>query len=417
MTISSSSAGGVPPLSAQHSSRTEPDAGEARASKRSCDFERISDRKKRKRNQTEDYLKPFKHAAQWFSRTKSMYIAIGTNLHVAWALTSNAEDPILEGMSDRNKEWHRTTYRQFLKHTPGLEAHLLQLKGDDKEEELEHFVVWLESQASQGRNADTTLLKSRITWYMLEDPSVDVLTPPIPLGQQSKSTRGFNHPYIAALLCPRKYRAKFLADPERIAKKMKDGILKVDNSSLPFFCYDRELYDVDDLWKSLFRNTILIRAARAVLFGESKGLNGIDHPSHAPRKSNACNNGIKKVDEGFIAMICCQVRFALSSVERWGTVDEDFHYDIFHQDILFTFETDYAKGGYWADSVLRWWNVQLFRYHPTDFDDNNCDEDSDAETGNDKEVLLRGHEQHIAAIRAAVGGGAEPEDEAASRAG
>ncbi|THU78686.1 hypothetical protein K435DRAFT_876364 [Dendrothele bispora CBS 962.96] len=235
---------------------------------------------------------------------------------------------------------------------------------------------------------------------MLENPSVDVLVPPLPPGEQSKSNRGFNHPYIAALLCPCKYHAKFQADPKRMARKMKDGTLKVDNNSLPFFCYDHALFDDNNGWKSLFRNVTLIRAARAILVGESKAMNGLDHPSHAPRKSNARNNGIKKIDEGFIAMICCQVRFALSSVEVWGPVDLDFHYDVFHNDILSIFEDDRVKGGYWAESILKWWNIQLFGYYPTDLDEDH-DQDSDAESGTEKDFLGRAHDRHIAILRAA----------------
>ncbi|THU81082.1 hypothetical protein K435DRAFT_809373 [Dendrothele bispora CBS 962.96] len=360
--LSASSAGNTP--SGQPSSVAQ------KAAKRSQDSnDRISDKKKRKHNET----------------------------------------------SDREKEWHTTTYQQFIKHTPGLEDRFSELMNKDKEEELEHFIVWLESQGSQGRTADTNLLKSRITCYMLEKPSTDVLNPPLPPVEQSKSNRGFNHPYIAALLCPRKYRTKFLKDPTRMARKMKDGDIKVDNSSLPFLCYDRQLYDNDkddsNGWSSIFRNMTLIRAARAILFGESKAMTGIDHPSHAPRKCNARNNGIKRVDEGFIAMICCQVRFALSSVETWGPVNSDFHYDVFHQDILSIFEKDREKGGYCADSILRWWNVQLFGRHPAELDDDH-DDDSDAESGNEDQFLGLAHDRYIAVLqaKAASEGGVVPGD-------
>ncbi|THU78095.1 hypothetical protein K435DRAFT_700808, partial [Dendrothele bispora CBS 962.96] len=111
----------------------------------------------------------------------------------------------------------------------------------------------LEAQASQARSADTKLLKPKILSYMLEEPLTGNLNPL--LSEKNKSERGFNHPYTAALLCPRKYPDSFF----RITRKMKDGIIKVDNTSFPFFCWDRAQYDEEDMWKGLFRNETLIR--------------------------------------------------------------------------------------------------------------------------------------------------------------
>ncbi|THU94349.1 hypothetical protein K435DRAFT_860620 [Dendrothele bispora CBS 962.96] len=342
-------------------------------------LERLSDKKKRKRNQTEDHLKPFKHAAQWFSRTQSLYIAIGVNIHAAWALSSNPEDPLIEGMSDADKEWHLTTYEKFLKHTPGLRTRLLELMDEAKSEELEHFVAWLESQASQGRTADTNMLKSQILVYMLDKPLTDVLDPPISPAEQTKANRGFKHPYIASLLCPRKYRLKFLANPSKIMQKIKDGVIKINNTSLPSLCFDLAQFDDADPFKGLFMNMTLIRAGRAILFGESKAINGIEHHSRAPRKSNARHNGIKRVQEGFIAM----VRFSLSSVESWEIVDKEFRYDIFHKQVIARF----VRKDEWAISTLKWWNEQLFGRDSPEHEDDQDEDDSDADLRDDIENM------------------------------
>ncbi|THU92622.1 hypothetical protein K435DRAFT_800334 [Dendrothele bispora CBS 962.96] len=53
-----------------------------------------------------------------------------------------------------------------------------------------------------------------------------------------------------------------------------------------------------------------------------------------------------------------------------------------------------------AESILKWWNIQLFGYHPTDLDEDH-DQDSDAESGTEKDFLGRAHDQHIAILRAA----------------
>jgi hypothetical protein len=61
------------------------------------------------------------------------------------------------------------------------------------------------SDAALGACADDSAsLKWNALPYMLKNPTVDVLTPPIVKTQSgSKVDRGFNHPTIAALLCPR----------------------------------------------------------------------------------------------------------------------------------------------------------------------------------------------------------------------
>jgi len=61
------------------------------------------------------------------------------------------------------------------------------------------------SDAALGARADdSSSLKWDALVYALRNPTIDVLAPPIvktPSG--SKAERGFNHPVLASLLCPR----------------------------------------------------------------------------------------------------------------------------------------------------------------------------------------------------------------------
>ncbi|KAK7450150.1 hypothetical protein VKT23_013033 [Stygiomarasmius scandens] len=372
-------------------SRRRRDENEASSLPAQDILERIGNPKKRKRNQTEDHLKPYKHSAQWYYRTRSPYISIGTNFHVSWAIEGNPDDPILEDMSDDDKKQQVDAYKKFINRVPGLQLHLLDLMHESKVADLEHFIIWLETQATQARTADTNLLKTKILSYMLKNPLTDTLDPPLSPEELSKANRGFSHPFTAMLLCPRKFRAGFVRNPTKVKRKLKEGISKVDNSSLPFFCYDIDLYNEDNLWLGLFRNPLLIRAARAILFGESKALTGIEDFSRAPRKSNAHSNGIKGIEPGFIAMICCQVRFALSSVESWEVTDGDFRYDVFHHDVIMKFENGEDS---WGTETLQWWNQQVFGRASNNDDDEDGD-DSDADPADENEQLARTQKERI----------------------
>jgi hypothetical protein len=68
--------------------------------------------------------------------------------------------------------------------------------------------------ASEARSNDTGSLKHNAIAYIVANPSVDILTPPI-ARSESKSDRGFNHPVIAKMLCPRDRLAEYNADPEK----------------------------------------------------------------------------------------------------------------------------------------------------------------------------------------------------------
>ncbi|KAK7461455.1 hypothetical protein VKT23_008632 [Stygiomarasmius scandens] len=350
-------------------------------------------KKKKKRKKTLADAAKYKHAAQWYYQTLSLYIPISTVCRVAWAAESNPEDPFLESIrSDDCIGWHVSAYRALLDCVPGSRQLLDMLMEDDCEEDLETFIDYLDACASAARTADTNLLQSKVLVYMLKNPLRDALDPPLSSEEPSKANRGYKHDYTAKLLCPRKLRKGFLRDKSKVKKKMADGKSKVNNSSIPFFCYDQELYEDKDPWAGLFQNTLLIRCARAILFGQSKALDGIRDLTCAPGDCNAKNNGIRRVTPGFIATICCQVHFALSNTERWQASNHDFGYQQFHNDIVdkFVFKEDDD----WADDTLHWWDTQVYGQVPDDDNDNL--EDSDAESGDEAEQMEERRRECIA---------------------
>lgn len=63
--------------------------------------------------------------------------------------------------------------------------------------------------SSNVRGDDTGTLKKAMQSYLPRNVLTDVVYPPIP-AIQDKSERGFNHPQIAALMCPRKFKKRFV---------------------------------------------------------------------------------------------------------------------------------------------------------------------------------------------------------------
>jgi hypothetical protein len=67
--------------------------------------------------------------------------------------------------------------------------------------------------AKGARSDDTGGLKMKAVLYIPLNPKQDPCIPPI-TNEKSKSDRGFNHPMIARLLCPRKLLDQYDMDPE-----------------------------------------------------------------------------------------------------------------------------------------------------------------------------------------------------------
>ena len=67
--------------------------------------------------------------------------------------------------------------------------------------------------AKGARSDDTGGLKMKAVLYIPLNPKQDACVPPI-TNEKSKSDRGFAHPMISCLLCPRRLLGEFHLDPE-----------------------------------------------------------------------------------------------------------------------------------------------------------------------------------------------------------
>ncbi|KAG2126956.1 hypothetical protein DEU56DRAFT_742666, partial [Suillus clintonianus] len=220
--------------------------------------------------------------------------------------------------------------------------------------------------ADSARGDDTSKLKTLVSeWVNREfksDPPVD---------PHDKYSRGFINDACGRLLCPSELDWNDPAVRTGIRDRSEGHV--VTDLSFPTFLYDKYTANPDDLEEGLFKGKILIQGYKAVFTSPSsakdvegdgdgadviqnnrrarKTLSGIKVKKHVAQIIN-----MKKVTPRSIAYITCQVRFALSSVTSWRSVDGDFDYVQFWQTIVDFFERAPGREAQRrVKRLLDWW--------------------------------------------------------------
>ncbi|EMD41494.1 hypothetical protein CERSUDRAFT_70035 [Gelatoporia subvermispora B] len=189
---------------------------------------------------------------------------------------------------------------------------------------------------------DTTGLKNAIEKYAMKNPKTESLQPP--LSRTNKANWGFNHPQLARLLCPAKYIMKYNEDPARglgterwrnayrAREKLRCGDFKVTARQWPYFLYDENEFDPDDVEKGLLLGHALKRVLQHVLTSSSLALVDVHAGAAGSRSHNAALHNMTSLTPYVIAYVALQVRFAMSSTERWtnGVADRAFNYQDFY---------------------------------------------------------------------------------------
>ncbi|KAG1796317.1 uncharacterized protein HD556DRAFT_1234513, partial [Suillus plorans] len=119
----------------------------------------------------------------------------------------------------------------------------------------------------------------------------------------------------------------------------------VTDLSFPAFVYEKYIANPDNLEEGIFKGKILVQAYKAVFTSpsakdvEGDG-DGADRVFSAikVKKHVAQIIQMDKVTPRSIAYITCQVRFALSSITSWQSVDGDFDYVQFWKAVVDFFE-------------------------------------------------------------------------------
>ncbi|KAG2757164.1 hypothetical protein P692DRAFT_201681181, partial [Suillus brevipes Sb2] len=190
--------------------------------------------------------------------------------------------------------------------------------------------------ADGARGDDTSKLKTLVSEWINRE-----FKPDPPVDPDDKNSRGFTNDACGRLLCPAELN---WSDPGVRAgiRDRSDGYIVTD-LSFPAFMYEKYTANPDDLEEGLFKGKILVQGYKAVFTSPSSAKDtecdgdGADIIHNNRRARNPyCALKVKKhvaqiirmekVTPRSLAYIACQVRFALSSVTSWRSVDGDFDY-------------------------------------------------------------------------------------------
>ncbi|KAG0698048.1 hypothetical protein DFH29DRAFT_984041 [Suillus ampliporus] len=221
-----------------------------------------------------------------------------------------------ELVTSRDEDRTFSSFNELLHCLPWLKKKLL---SDAKE--LDSILKELRKGADSARGDDTANLKhanSFIHW-----------TPPF--APQSKMIAGL-----------------FITPPGMLLTKDKirdrDSDFLVTTYSWPAFMYKDYSFDSANIEKGLFRSTLLLKAFKH-LFTSPSSAKEIDGDGNVLRR-----------------MTRSTLRFALSNINSWRSVDGDFDYYDFYNNIVDFFEvvpgTDAQAP---INELLKWWNRKVFR--------------------------------------------------------
>ncbi|KZP02808.1 hypothetical protein FIBSPDRAFT_864614, partial [Athelia psychrophila] len=238
-------------------------------------------------------------------------------------------------------------YKHILRYDPSFKAELQKLRGDTPA--LEKLVEVMESQAKEVRTTDSGNLKHDIVGYLPKRLFVDLVNPPIPKAL-SKANRGFNHPQIARMLCPRDRLDAFDSDPTMI-DQLQAGSVSVTPGDWATFLYNEEDdYDTEDPAKGLFQGYLVVRVAKHIWTAPSSALKSKAGAGKSTRANNAKLHRMKRFTGRQIAYIVVQTWFALSSMESWDPDAENFSLKELFNLTVELFEDDPTSD--WAVSTL-----------------------------------------------------------------
>ncbi|KAG1820656.1 hypothetical protein EV424DRAFT_1539481 [Suillus variegatus] len=242
---------------------------------------------------------------------------------------------------------------------------------DMEHDDFTRMLKFLRQGADGARGDDTSKLKTLISdWVNRElkpDPLVD---------SDDKHCRGFVNDACGMLLCPAELDWNNPAVRAGIRDRSEGHI--VTELSFPTFLYEKYSANSDDLEDGLFKGKILLQGYKAVFTSPSSAKDiegdgdGADIVENNRRAKKALS-GVKvkkhvaqiikmdRVTPRSIAYIACQVRFALSSVTSWRSVDGDFDYIQFWKIIVDFFERPPGREAQRrVNRLLEWWTRKVF---------------------------------------------------------
>ncbi|KAG1893755.1 uncharacterized protein F5891DRAFT_1195992 [Suillus fuscotomentosus] len=334
----------------------------------------------------EEELQTMKQERGTKQRKTTYYVAQGRGVRRMSVLYTNLEDliaendrryeeAILDDLEGSTLEQNRLQrgYLSLAQALPWFHSKLSDLDADDCEDMLKK----IKRGADVARGDDTSTLKDLVATWVNQD-----FRPSPLLRSNDKQLRGFTHDVCGDLLCPAEWDWNDNRVKAGIRDRTSDFI--VSENSWPRFVYENYLFDNSDLEKGLFKSKILVQAFKATFTspssareadGDGDGADILENNRRARRALNqvkvkmcvASIINMKKVTPRSIAYIVCQVRFALSSVSSWRTVDGDFDYEGFWNNIVDFFEeVPGPVAQRRVSKLLKWWTRFSEKNHRED---------------------------------------------------
>ncbi|KAG1870407.1 hypothetical protein C8R48DRAFT_596949 [Suillus tomentosus] len=205
--------------------------------------------------------------------------------------------------------------------------------------------------ADGARGDDTSKLKSLVADWVNRE-----LKPNPPIDTDDKNCRGFINDACGRLLCPTELD---WSNPIVRAgiRDRADGYV-VTEMSWPAFMYEKYMADPDNLEEGLFKSSLLVQAYKAIFTSPSSAKEVADEGDGA---DIIANNRRASKDLYSGKKVKTHLRFALSSVTSWRSIDGDFDYIPFWRTIVDFFERPPGRAAQQkVEQLLAWWTRKVF---------------------------------------------------------
>ncbi|KAG1896320.1 uncharacterized protein F5891DRAFT_958819 [Suillus fuscotomentosus] len=287
-------------------------------------------------------------------RKTTYYVSQGRAIRRMVALYTPIEDLIAEndrhcedGDSDATIEQdrHQRGYIELSKTLPWIHQKLTSLDHEESEDMLRKGGV------DSARGDDTGTLKELVASWV----NIDCHPTPL-IRTDDKHHRGFVNDACGRMLCPAEWRWD---DPVvRAGIRDRTTAYIVSENSWPLFMYEGYEASVKNLERGLMKSKLLVMGFKAI-FTSPSSANEADGDS--PRDCLHClPSTLRFLPLTMNLTLFLLVRFALSNITSWRTVDADFDYQLFWNNIVDFFEDPPGPAARArVHALLEWWTRQV----------------------------------------------------------
>ncbi|OJA17327.1 hypothetical protein AZE42_11133 [Rhizopogon vesiculosus] len=220
------------------------------------------------------------------------------------------------------------------------------LQSGAERKELADSFSKLNNSADSARADGTTRLKRAVADWLMDC----IPCPAPPIKPYDKRGRGLNHDVTGRLICPVDYNWDDSNNRQAIRGYHPDYMITA--SSWPMFLYANRLYDHQNPRTGLFQGELLLKAFK-YLFTSPTSAELVDpenqHDGVSAQRHSRCKRttgelrtrrhvagilNMTSVQPQAIAYTAVQLRFALSGIGSWRTIDDTFDYQEFYDNVV-----------------------------------------------------------------------------------